>query len=192
MFISTFLVLVDIRNPFYKIVVNFTLLNQIAFDMTVYKEFRVGGGNSPFGFLGPLLILTIIFAALYFIAKGVFSLLAWVFPVLLILTLILDYTVFIDFFKFMWKLLKENPFFGILALVLIFFGAPVVAGYLFVKAILRRSIKKTIEKAEIERNTYAEYEEVPDEENFLELPPVSKPVEKTRETRSNDYDDMFK
>ncbi|MBK9255237.1 MAG: hypothetical protein IPM42_07110 [Saprospiraceae bacterium] len=159
--------------------------------MTVYKEFRVGGGSNPFGFLGPLIILALIFAALFFIAKGVFSLLAWAAPVLLIVTLFIDYTVFVDFFKFIWKLLRENTLFGILALVLIFFGFPIVSGYLFFKSIMRRTIKKSVEQIEKSKNTYTEYEEVEDEP-FLELPPIQKAPEKQKEARTNDYDDMFK
>ena len=54
--------------------------------MTEYKEFRVGGSNGPFGFLGPLLILAVFFTILFFVAKGVFWLLSWVAPVLLIAT----------------------------------------------------------------------------------------------------------
>jgi len=34
--------------------------------MTEYKEFRVGGSNGPFGFLGPLLILAVFFTILFF------------------------------------------------------------------------------------------------------------------------------
>ncbi|MBP6566265.1 MAG: hypothetical protein KA270_03800, partial [Saprospiraceae bacterium] len=103
--------------------------------MSVYREFKVGGSNSPFGFLGPLLILAVFFTALFFLAKGVFWLLSWVAPILLIITLIIDYTVVTDFFKFVWKLLKENTIMGILAVLLVVFGYPIVAGYLFFKAL---------------------------------------------------------
>lgn len=164
--------------------------------MTVYKEFRVGGGSSPFGFLGPVLILALIFMALYFLAKGIFSLLMWAAPVIFIVTLILDYTVFTDFFKFIIKLLKENTIMGILAGVLTFFGFPFVLGYLLLKAIMRRSIKSAVKKAEKEKNTYTEYEEITEEKedtSFLELPPLQ------RSERSNDksktggeYDELFK
>jgi hypothetical protein len=166
--------------------------------MTVYKEFRVGGGNGgPFGFLGPLLILAVFFGALFFLAKGVFWLLSWVAPVLLIITLIVDHKVVTDFLKFVWKLLNENTLMGVLAVLLIFFGYPIVAGYLFFKAMGKRTIKKAYEKVEKQQNTYTEYEEVVEDDSFLELPPLQKRPEAPKQERSNpsssnQYDDMFK
>lgn len=160
--------------------------------MTIYKEYKVGGGNSPFGFLGPLLILAVFFTALFFLAKGLFWIFSWIAPVLLIITLIIDHQVVVDFFKFVWKLLKENTIMGILAVLLVFFGYPIVAGYLFFKALGKRSIKKVIENVEKEKNTYTEYEEVVEDDSFLELPPLKKQAEAPKQSKSNEYDDMFK
>jgi len=160
--------------------------------MTIYREYKIGGGNSPFGFLGPLLILAVFFTALFFLAKGVFWLLSWVAPILLIITLILDYTVVIDFFKFVWKLLKEKTVMGILAVLLVVFGYPIVAGYLFFKALGKRTIKKAFEKVKKEKNIFTDYEEVVEEDNFLELPPLNKRPEAPKQSKSNEYDDMFK
>ena len=163
--------------------------------MTVYKEFRVGGGSNPFGFLGPVLILALIFFALYFVAKGIFSILMWAAPVIFIATLILDYTVFTDFIKFIIKLLKENTVMGILAAILTFFGFPFVLGYLLLKAIMRRGIKSAVKRAEKEKNTYTEYEEVQeeDEDTFLELPPLQKTAKTNEKTKADsEYDDLFK
>lgn len=166
--------------------------------MTAYREFRVGGGKGgPFGFLGPLLILAAFFAALFFLAKGVFWLLSWVAPILFIITLIIDYTVVRDFFVFVWKLLNENTLMGVLAVLLVFFGYPIVSGYLFFKALGKRSLKKVYEKVEKEQNTYTEFEEVVEDDTFLELPPLHKRPEAPKQDRShpsssNQYDDMFK
>lgn len=161
--------------------------------MSIYKEYRVGGSNSPLGFLGPLLILAVFFTVLFFLAKGMFWLLSWVAPILLIITLILDYTVVTDFFKFIWKLLKENTIMGILSVFLVIFGYPVVAGYLFFKAIGKRSLKNAYEKVEKEKNTFTEYEEVTkDDDSFLELPPLHKRPEAHKQSKSNEYDEMFK
>lgn len=161
--------------------------------MSIYKEYRVGGSNSPLGFLGPLLILAVFFTVLFFLAKGMFWLLSWVAPILLIITLILDYTVVTDFFKFIWKLLKENTIMGILSVFLVIFGYPVVAGFLFFKAIGKRSLKNAYEKVEKEKNTFTEYEEVTkDDDSFLELPPLHKRPEAHKQSKSNEYDEMFK
>lgn len=167
--------------------------------MSIYKEYRVGGGNSPFGFLGPLLILAIFFTALFFLAKGLFWIFSWATIPLLLVTLVIDHNVVLDFFKFVWKLLKENTLMGIVTVILVFFGYPIVTAYLFFKALGKRSIKKVIEKVEKENNTYTEYEEVVEDDSFLELPPLRKQQpekqqkpEAPRQQKSNEYDDMFK
>ncbi|MFZ1749222.1 MAG: hypothetical protein WAU01_03490 [Saprospiraceae bacterium] len=160
--------------------------------MTIYKEYKVGGGGSPFGFLGPLLILALFFTALFFLAKGLFWLFSWAAPVLLIITLIMDHTVVVDFFKFVWKLLSENILMGLLAVLLIVFGYPIVAGYLFFKALGKRSIKKVMDNAQREKNVYTDYEEVDEDDNFLELPELSHKSNQPTQSATNEYDDMFK
>ncbi len=163
--------------------------------MTVYKEYRVGNGNSPFGFFVPLIILAIFFATLYFLARGIFWLFSYLAPVFLIATLIIDYKVIVDFFKFIWKLLKEKTLFGIAAVVLTIFGYPFVSAYLFFKALSSRTIKNVQKKMEEEQNTFTEFEEVVDEDTtFLELPPLnSKKRENSKQqAKPSEYDDMFK
>jgi len=48
--------------------------------MTIYKEFNLGGGKggNPFGSFGPVIALVLLFVLLYFVAKGVFTILSWV------------------------------------------------------------------------------------------------------------------
>jgi len=158
--------------------------------MTIYKEFKVGGSpGNPMGFLGPLLILAIFFTIMFFFFKGLFAVLNIIAPVLLVLTLILDYTVVKDFFVFLLRLLKENPLMGVLSLVLLFFGYHIVSGFLFVKALLRKTAKNKIKEYQKNQNTYTEYEEVIEkDDDFLELPPLKKPQERKAD---NPYDDMF-
>jgi len=163
--------------------------------MAVYKEFKVGSGNSPFGFFVPLLILAVFFAALFFLAQGIFWLFSYIAPVFLIAALILDYKVVLGFFQFIWKLLKEKTLFGIVAIILTFFGYPFVSAYLFFKALSSKTIKNVQKKMEVEQNTYTEFEEVADEDTtFLELPPLhSQKQENSRpQAKTSEYDDMFK
>ena len=161
--------------------------------MANYKEFNIGGGNSSLGFIGPLLILAVFFTTLFFLAKGLFWLLSWVAPVLLIITLVIDYTVVRDFFIFVWKILKENPLMGVLAVLIVLFAYPFVAGYLFIKAMGKRTIKKAMDNVQKEKNTYTDYEEVQNEDDsFLELPPLKKKPEPAKQAKSSEYDDMFK
>lgn len=163
--------------------------------MTVYKEFKVGSGNNPFGFFVPLLILAIFFAALFFLAQGIFWLFSYIAPVFFIAALILDYKVIVGFFQFIWKLLKEKTLFGIAAILLTFFGYPFVSAYLFFKALSSRTIKNVQKKMETEQNTFTEFEEVVDTDTtFLELPPLqTQKKEASRpQSTSSEYDDMFK
>lgn len=157
------------------------------------REFRVAGNNGPLGFLGPLLILTVFFAILFFIARGIFKLLAFVTPVLLIITLILDYRVVADFLQSVWNLLKKSPLTGILAIGLGIFVYPVIVGYLFFKALGKRNMKKMYETIDKDKNTYTDYEEVEDvveDTSFLELPQLNKKGEKPAQ-EENKYDRLF-
>ena len=89
-------------------------------------------------------------------------------------------------------MLKENPIFGLVAIVLTIVGYPVVFGYLFAKAWMRRRVKRYGEQVQKERNRYDEYEEVKtqkeEEEDFLILPKVEKPVEVKKPGTESDYD----
>lgn len=159
--------------------------------MTTFKEFNVGGsGRGPFGFFGPLLVLALIFTVLYFLASGIFWVLSWVALPIFIITLILDYKVVTDYLEFVFKLLKENTLVGIVAVLVTFFAYPFVAGYLFMKALGKRQIKKMMDHVEKEKNTYSDYQEVKEVEDFLELPPLPK-KQAQPQSRNNEYDDMF-
>ena len=85
--------------------------------MTVYKEFSFGGNQRPMGNFGPIIGLILFLVLAYFVIKGLFTVLAIAAPFLLLLAAILDYTVIIDYAKFIFKMLKENPIFGLVAIV---------------------------------------------------------------------------
>lgn len=158
--------------------------------MTQYNNFSFNSSRSPLGFLGPLIILTLVFLGIFFIAKGIFKLFTFLAPVLLIAILILDYKVLLDYIKSIFTYLKTNPLIGIVMSLITFFGFPFVLGYLLFKAIGKRKIKSILEHVEKEKNTYTQYEEVVEEEdNFLDLPPLNK--ETLKESRKNNYDDTF-
>jgi len=155
--------------------------------MTVYKEYNFGGQKNPLGNFGALIILILFFVVLFFIAKGIFTILSYVAPVLLILSLIIDYTALIDFGKFIVKLFKNNILAGILAVLLTIVGFPIVAGFIFFRSIVRRKLKSITSEYNKETD-YAEYEEVEEETEFLELPKIEIPPEDP----PSEYDDLFK
>jgi len=138
----------------------------------------------------------LVFVALYFVAKSVFTILSWIAPLLLLGAAIIDYTVILDYGKWLLKLLKENLMLGVGAVLLTVFGFPVIAGFLFGKAWLYRKMKGL--KAEYETKTqgeYSEYEEIVEEKpETLELPPLPKEPLPKREklgNQGNEYDQLF-
>lgn len=157
----------------------------------IYKEFSFGGKKNPFGSFGAIIGMVLVLLLLFFIAKGIFTILSWAAPVLLILAAVFDYTVITDYLKFIGKLFKDNVLFAIIATVLSIVGFPVVAGFLFFRAFARKSLKSAMKKAEEEnRPKYAAYEEV-DDEDIMILPKIEKQNRPTAKD-DNEYEDLFK
>ncbi len=157
--------------------------------MTTQQKYSISGGKgSPFGSASAIIMFIVGLALLYFIAKGIFTLLYWAAPVLLIITLFMDYKVVLDYGKFILKLLKENPLMGIVGIVLTIVGYPVVSGFLFFKALMKRKIDQVMEKHKPKEEDFTEYEEV--KEDFLELPEIEKTVQSNTKS-GNEYDNMF-
>lgn len=165
--------------------------------MTTYKQYNVNSsGKNPLGSFGPIIALVVFLFLLSFVVKGIFTILSWVAPLLLIITLIMDHKVVVDYGKFILRLIKENPLVGILGAILTFFGFPAVVGFLFFKALAKRTIKSKIQDIEQKRQgDYTDYEEVTeDDEDFLELPSIEKSKSTTnrgRSTSTNEYEDLF-
>ncbi|HAV28501.1 MAG TPA: hypothetical protein DCW93_01150 [Saprospirales bacterium] len=165
--------------------------------MTIFKEFQLGGdpqggGRSPFGGIAGLISLAVFMMASFFLFKGLFWMLSLVAPVLLITTLILDYTVVTDFVKFLMKSLKDNPLFGIMAIVLSLAAYPFTTGFLFFRAMMRRVIMKVHQPKE---EIFADGENVNDEgfSDYEEVETPERPEVKIKKAKGkdNDHDQMF-
>lgn len=148
------------------------------------RDFEPSPGNALLG----ILVLVMGFVALYFIASSIFRLLSWLAPVLLIITLIVDYKVVVNYFKWLWNTLQDNTLLGVGVLLLTIFGYPVVAGYLLMRALLSRQVRKMRKEqegpAEKRIGEYIEYEEIRDETALPSL-------EEEEEEKSNEYDRFF-
>ncbi len=149
------------------------------------------GFNIRFNGIIGFSFMVLLFVGLFFIAKGVFTVLAWVAPVLIILALLINYRTVLNYLKFMLGLLQRNPVGGIIGILLSFFGFPILAGVLFGKAILDRKVKKLNKAYQAEKDgEFVEFEEItkPERETKLDLPPLEKqpPVKK-----DNQYEDLF-
>lgn len=126
---------------------------------------------------------------LLWLAKSVFAILAWLAPILLIATLIIDYKVLLRYGKWILNALKANLMSGILYSVLTVVFFPVVSFLLFGRALLSRKVKN-LEKAyrEVREPAYTEYEIVDESgEDQLELPEILK----QQKTSNEDYEQLF-
>jgi len=145
-----------------------------------------------FDSIASLLLLIAFIVALFFILRGVFILLSYAAPVLLIAAFIIDRSVVINYVKWLGGLVKSKPWMGIAAIVLSLVGYIVVFPYLFIKALLKKKVKDVQQKYEREqRGELIDFEEIESKPNFqdmLELPPMEKrkPMEKRSE-----YDKLF-
>ena len=142
------------------------------------------------GIIGFLFLIALI-AGVFFIAKGIFKLLYFAAPVLIILALIINYRTVVNFFKWLFGLFKRSFLTGIIAVILTIIGYPIVCGLLFGKSILDRKIRKLQDAQRVEREgELVDYEEVikPRREEKLDLPPMEKQNPTPKE---NPYKDLF-
>ena len=142
------------------------------------------------GIIGFLVMIAVI-AVIFFIAKGIFKILYFAAPVLILLALIINYKTVLGYFRWLFGLFKRSILTGIIAVILTIIGYPVVCGLLFGKAILDRKVRKLQQRHRAEREgELVDFEEVikPGRENSLDLPPMEKPTQAPKE---NPYKDLF-
>jgi hypothetical protein len=138
-----------------------------------------------------IIFLVLLLVALFFLAKGIFTILAWLSPVLILGAIILNYKTVLGYLKFILSLFQRNPLAGIIAVLLSVLGFPILSGVLFGKAIFDRKIRRLQRAHEAsEAAEYVPYEEVikPDPKESLELPPLDK---QKAEKKENRYDNLF-
>lgn len=143
--------------------------------------------NPVSAIMGVLFLLVGLFA-LVWVAKSIFTILAWIAPLLLVATLIIDYRTVLNYGKWILNKLNENFLSGVVYSLLTVFGFPIVSFFLFSKALLSRKIR-SIEHSiqEEQQGQYAEYEIVDEEPLILDLPPM----EKRKQHQKDDYEQLF-
>jgi hypothetical protein len=106
--------------------------------MYINYSSRNGGGG---GFnLGCLIFGILGMVALFYIVKGIFTLLWWAAPVLFLATLVIDWRVVSDAGKGFVRLISSNPLAGLLTLGLGIIGFPVLVLLLFLTALGKRRL----------------------------------------------------
>ncbi len=151
-------------------------------------------GTRSKGYSGTNAIIGIVFLvlammAVFWLAKSIFSILAWAAPLLLIATLIIDYRVIINYGKWLMNLLKSNLVSGILFSLLTIVGFPVVSVLLLGRALLNKKVKSL--QQEFQQKEQAEFTdyEIVEEEIItpLELPEL----ERRKSVKTDDYEELF-
>lgn len=167
--------------------------------MQYRTSFNINTNKSPnpFSSLISILIFIGVLVVLFFLLKGLVTVLYWVTPVLLVATLIVNYRVVVDYFVSIFETFQTDILMGMLKVVFTLVCYPIVIGWLFIKALFYRkmdTVKKQFEdQIRQKQGEYAEFEEISTEINetkseqptIVELP---KPKEKEK---SNPYDNLF-
>jgi hypothetical protein len=160
--------------------------------MAYQQKFEYRSSGSPLGFLWGLVLMALFFVGLFFLAKGIFNILAFVAPFLLVITLLIDYRVVTGYAKWVLGLFRTNLIGAIAMTALTIFGFPVVIGYLFFKSLVTRKVRNLQEDYERRRDgELVDFEEIESRRN-VQPPPVELPkiLPKEKAPR-NPYDQMF-
>ncbi len=132
--------------------------------------------TNPLNLIIGLVILAAVFYGIFKLAQFIFSLLYYLAPVLLIATLILDISVVKDYVKGLANLTKRSAPLGIGAIVLSLVFIPVPIAYLFLKALMKRQVKKHVEtQRRIKEGDLVDFEEL-----------ESRPLQKREVSSQND------
>jgi len=170
----------------------------------IYK-YSYGGRNLnqfPGGGLGCLIFSVLLMVGGYYILQGLYYLLLWAAPALLVLALIINWRVFPDTLKSWLKTLQSNPLSGLLYLAFAVLAFPFFSLYIFLKAIGYRKmeqLRRQFGEPEPPREEagYVEYEELEStpKRSFEEEPEIpelpAEPEKQQPKKDQNPYDSLF-
>lgn len=156
----------------------------------------------PGGGLGCLIFTVLFVVGGYYLMQGLYNLLLWAAPALLVLALIINWRVFPDTIKSWVKSLETSPVSALLSLALAVLVFPFFSLYIFLKALGYRKleqIRKQFGEAENPRAEpeFAEYEELEStpKRTFAvedEIPePPAEPEKQKPKKEQNPYDSLF-
>ncbi len=143
-----------------------------------------------------LFFMVMIWVLVAAVSTAVKILYSWLAIPLLIIALFLNYSVVTDFFGGLIQGIKEDTGKGLLKAGAVAIGYPFVFAYLALKAWTKRALgskrPSVRETKDGKKGDYIKYEEVQEEEDFLDLEDLDKVKEKVKQTHSNnEYDDLF-
>jgi len=151
--------------------------------------------------VGILAIIAVIWL-IFQVISGLYSLLWYIGPILLIATFIMNKTVIFNYLKWIAKLFKSSPIAGIGAGFLSFIGFPFISAFLFGKAFLLKKLNVAGGPAAKKEEEFVEFEELESEtleeldlddvESFDNFEPLERPEPRMNDIKdSNDYESYF-
>lgn len=108
----------------------------------IFVSSNYKGGNIPGGGFGCLLLAVFGFVAVYFVLKGLYVLLYWLSPVLLVIAAIVNWRVFPQTVKNWLKTLEANPVSAIIYLGLAVLLFPFFSLYMLLKAVGMKQLER--------------------------------------------------
>ena len=172
------------------------------------SQFNANGQRMPGGGFGCLLFTILGFALVYFVLKGLYWLLYWLSPGLLVLALIINWRIFPQTIQNWFKTLQSNPVGALVYLGLAILLFPFFSLYILLKAVglkqLERMGNQTFgqQGAPGNEGEFTEFEEIestpkteprkPEPVEPPELPEKETPPGSSKEQKpDNPYDQMF-
>lgn len=164
--------------------------------------YRTYFGSQPFirfpgGGLGCLVAAALLLVGGYYVMKGLYYLLLWAGPALLVLALFINWRVFPDTLKGWLRSLRLDPTMAVIWLALAVLAFPFFCLYMFLKAIGAKKMdewQKSFNRQEQSlEDEYVEYEELESRKKNAsdELQKSPPQPEKTSRGDTNPYDDWF-
>lgn len=139
--------------------------------------------------------MIMVMVGLFYLAKGLFTILYWVAPILLVITLIINHKVVLNYGKWILNQFKnQNWPVAIGASALTVLAYPFVILFLFGKTMIMKKISESFPGATESMNQqtkkedeFTDYEDITEES--LELPEL--PKETQDKIDNNDYENLF-
>ncbi len=119
---------------------------------------------NPLSLIVGIAFIILLLAGMFFVAQGVYLILMYLSPVLLIAAILLDYKVILSYGKWLINKFKSNAISGVTWTLLTVFGFPFVSALLCFRAWASYSTKGLSGNEKENEGEYVEYEIVEDEE----------------------------
>ena len=168
------------------------------------------GGGVPGGGLGCLLITILGFVAVYFVLKGLYNLLFWLSPALLVLALVVNWRVFPHTIKTWLKTLETNPLSALVTAGFCVLLFPFFSLYILLKALGMKKLEEMGQKMSGQQGShtrseeeFVEFEEIEttpkgDLKKDMPIPPPDMPEKEAPQAKrqeppkpQNPYDQLF-